>query len=123
VVNLSRRVDRVEEICKQEIAEILSREIKDPRIGFVTVTKVKLSSDLKHAKVYVSILGTSEEIDKSLDGLKSAKGFVKRILGEHLKLKFMPEIEFVHDRVTEEAIQLTSLIERARKDDDSGNQG
>ena len=68
---MSRRVNRVEEACKEELSEILQREVKDPRIGFVTITRVRITPDLKHAVVYVSILGSEDEVHDTLKGLNS----------------------------------------------------
>lgn len=110
---MSRRIDRVEEACKEELSEILQRETKDPRIGFVTITEVKVSPDLRRARVYVSVLGTEKEVAESFAGLESARGYLRSHLGRHLRLKFLPEIEFVHDNVTEEAIRLGALFEAA----------
>ncbi len=107
---MSRRLNRVEEACKEELSEILQREIKDPRVGFVTITEVKLSADLRHARVYVSILGTEDECRESLSGLDSARGYLRSCLGRHLRLKYLPEIEFVHEHVAEEALRLEELM-------------
>jgi ribosome-binding factor A len=109
---MSRRLNRVEEACKEELSEILQREIKDPRVGFVTITEVKLTADLRHARVFVSILGTEEECRESLTGLESARGYLRSCLGRHLRLKYLPEIEFVHEHVAEEALRLTELMKR-----------
>lgn len=114
----SRRVSRVEEVCKEELSEILIRELKDPRIGFVTITGVKMTSDLKHAQVYVSVLGSSEEVDRTFEGLESAKGWMRAHLGKRLRLKFLPEIEFCHDRTPVEAQKLETLFKRDSEEDE-----
>lgn len=110
---MSRRTDRVEEICKEELSELLQRDVKDPRIGFVTITRVKISPDLKHAKVYISVLGNEEEAERSIEGLNSAKGFLKSLLGKHLKLRSMPDIEFIRERISEEAIHLSEIMKKS----------
>ncbi|MDD5748565.1 MAG: 30S ribosome-binding factor RbfA [Actinomycetota bacterium] len=115
---MSRRMNRVEQAFKQEIAEIIEREIKDPRIGFVTVTGVEISSDLRHGKVYVSIFGNEEEIENTIEGLRSATGFVKRHLGERLRLRFMPELEFIHENISERAVDLTGKIRTVINEDE-----
>jgi ribosome-binding factor A len=107
---VSRRLSRVEEACKEVLSEVIQREVKDPRVGFVTITGVKLSPDLRHAKVYLSVLGSDEEVEKSLAGLKSARGYMRSELGRHLRLKYLPEIEIVHEKVTEEALRLSTLM-------------
>jgi ribosome-binding factor A len=120
---MSRRLNRVEEACKEELSEILQREIKDPRVGFVTITEVKLTPDLRHARVFISILGSEEEVEQSLAGLKSAKGYMRSHLGRHLRLKYLPEIEFIQEHVAEEALHLTELMDKLkneREDDEVG---
>ncbi|MBN2169029.1 MAG: 30S ribosome-binding factor RbfA [Actinobacteria bacterium] len=110
---MSRRIDRVEEACKEELSELLQKEVKDPRVGFVTITRVKVSPDLRYAKVYVSVLGEEEEAEQSLEGLNSAKGFLKGKLGKHLRLKNLPDIEFVRERISEEVIHLTEIMKQS----------
>lgn len=110
VFYMSRRTDRVEEICKEELSELLQRNVKDPRVGFVTITSVKISPDLKHAKVFVSVLGSEDEAEQSIEGLNSAKGFLKSLLGKHLKLRSMPDIEFIRERISEEALHLDEIM-------------
>jgi ribosome-binding factor A len=113
---MSRRIDRVEEACREELSEILQREVKDPRVGFVTIMEVKVTPDLRHAKVYVSIMGTEADVDNSLAGLESAKGYLRSHLGKHLRLKFLPELEFVRERVAEEALRLNEIMRRVKED-------
>jgi len=113
---MSRRVDRMEEACKEELSEILQREIKDPRVGFVTITRVKLTADLRHARVYISIMGNDEEVRQSLEGLESARGYLRSRLGKHLRLKYLPEIDFHHDRISQQALELDELLRRAAND-------
>lgn len=113
---MSRRTDRVEEACREVLSEVLAREVKDPRVGFVTITGVRLSADLRHAKVFVSVLGSPEEEYASMAGLRSAKGYMRRELGRHLRLKYLPEIEFEHDNVTEEALRLAALMRQVEED-------
>ncbi|MCM8814671.1 MAG: 30S ribosome-binding factor RbfA [Candidatus Omnitrophica bacterium] len=84
-------------ILKHRINEILQKEISDPRIGFVTITDVKVSSDRKHATIFISILGNQEEQKESLKGLANASGYVRHVLSKKLETKFVPEIEFVRD--------------------------
>ncbi|HEY5494789.1 MAG TPA: 30S ribosome-binding factor RbfA, partial [Candidatus Anoxymicrobiaceae bacterium] len=73
---MSRRTSRVEEASREVLAEVLAREVKDPRVGFVTITGVKVSPDLRHARVTVSVLGEDDEVDRSMAGLASAKGYL-----------------------------------------------
>jgi ribosome-binding factor A len=113
---MSRRINRVEEACKEELSEILQREVKDPRVGFVTITKVKVTPDLRHAKVYVSIMGNEEEVENSIAGLESAKGYLRSHLGKHLRLKFLPELEFLRERIAEEALRLNEIMRQVKED-------
>ncbi|HEY5531957.1 MAG TPA: 30S ribosome-binding factor RbfA [Candidatus Anoxymicrobiaceae bacterium] len=115
---MSRRLNRVDEACKEQLSEILQRELKDPRIGFVTITQVKVTPDLRHAKVFISILGTEEEAEASLEGLQSAKGYLKSRLGKHLRLKYLPELEFVHEHVTQEALHLQEIMKQVEDEDE-----
>lgn len=108
---MSRRTKRVEEAFREELSEILERRTKDPRVGFVTITRVKVTADLCHARVYVSVMGSEGEIERTLAGLESAKGYMRSCLGKNLRLKHLPDIEFVHDRVTDEAMRLMRLME------------
>ncbi|MCM8821662.1 MAG: 30S ribosome-binding factor RbfA [Candidatus Omnitrophica bacterium] len=84
-------------ILKHQINEILQKGISDPRIGFVTITDVRVSSDRKHATVFVSALGNQEQQEESLKGLANAAGYVRHLLGKKLETRFTPEIEFVRD--------------------------
>jgi ribosome-binding factor A len=107
------RMRRVDEAMRQVLGDALALDLKDPRIGFVTVTDVKTSQDLRHARVYVSVLGTDEEQQATLDGLRSAHGFLQgRIAGE-LRLKRTPELTFELDHTAERAARLERLIEEA----------
>jgi ribosome-binding factor A len=113
---MSRRIDRVEEACRKELSEILQREVKDPRVGFVTITKVSVTPDLGHAKVYVSVMGNGEEVENSLAGLESARGYLRSHLGKHLRLKFLPELEFIREQSAEEALRLNEIMRQCRED-------
>ena len=113
-----KRLERVNQLIKEEISMLLQRELKDPRLGFVTVTEVDVTPDLKRAKVYVSVLGPEERWAASLAALASARGFVWNWLRRHLDLRVTPEIEFRPDRSMEHAAHIQSLLAelRARAD-------
>jgi ribosome-binding factor A len=108
---MGNRQKRVGELIKQEISELILREIKDPRIGFVSITSVDLTADLRHAKVFISVLGSESERKSSLAGLRNAGGFIRRELGHRLRLKYVPEINIVYDNSIEEGARIISLIE------------
>ncbi len=95
--NRERKNQKFASILKQEISEILTREISDPRLGFFTITDIKISPDRKHAKVFISILGSQQAQEESLKALIHAKGYVRHILSKKLETRSVPEIEFVKD--------------------------
>jgi ribosome-binding factor A len=105
-----KRLERVNQLIKEEVSMLLQRELKDPRLGFVTVTEVDVTQDLKHAKVYVSVLGPEDRWVSSLQALQSAKGFVWNWLRRHLDLRVTPEIVFRPDRSMEHAAHIQSLL-------------
>ncbi len=107
---IPKRLTRVGEAIRAEISQMLLRDIKDPRIGFVTITEVVMSADLKHAKVYFSHMGTEEERLESHRGLIKASGFMRGELGRRLKLKFAPEIRFFHDDSLETGARISKLL-------------
>jgi len=120
---MSRRLSRVEEACKEVLSEVIQREVKDPRVGFVTITEVKVSPDLRHAKVFVSVMGTDEEVARSLAGLQSSKGYMRSALGKHLRLKYLPEIEFVHEDVSAEALRLSEIMKKVALEMEESSDG
>ena len=91
------RIEKLQELIKQEMSKMLLKEIKDPRIGFVTVTDVEMTGDLREAKIYVSVMGGEEQVKSSLEGLNSALGFIRREIGQRIRLRFTPEISFALD--------------------------
>ncbi|MBU0899614.1 30S ribosome-binding factor RbfA [bacterium] len=109
--NLQRHL-RVAELIKEEISTlIVTKKIKDPRIGFATVTKVKLSKDLKNCDVFISIYGNEEEIKRTLEGLSQAKGFIKGQIAKNLNLRCIPFINFKHDLSIEYSDHILKIIE------------
>ena len=115
------RMRRVDEAVRQVIGDALASELKDPRVGFVTVTDVRTSPDLRHARVYVSVLGAAggpsvaEEREDSLDGLRSAHGFLQGRIAQELHLKRTPALEFFYDDTTDRAMRLERLIDGHRR--------
>ena len=91
------RIEKLQELIKQEMSKMLLKELKDPRIGFVTVTDVEMTGDLREAKIYVSVMGGEEQVKSSLEGLNSALGFIRREIGQRVRLRFTPEISFALD--------------------------
>jgi ribosome-binding factor A len=111
-----KRLDRVNQLIKEEIGTLLQRELKDPRLGFVTVTEVETSKDLRMAKVFVSVLGDEKQWAGSLAALASARGFVRNWLRQHLDLRVTPEIDFRPDRSMEHAARIQSLLKDVKGD-------
>lgn len=116
----SQRHERVQEALRQEISLILQNEIKDPRIGFITVTNVELTGDLRYARVYFSILGEAKDKKLAIKGLNSAKGYIKGLLSEKLKLRFIPEIVFVIDDSYERTQKIYDILDKIKKEHDNG---
>ena len=112
----SQRPGRVQEAIRQEISKIVQGEMKDPRIGFITITKVDLAKDLRYARVYFSILGEDKEKKLALKGLNNAKGFIKGLLADRIKLRFMPEITFAIDESLEHAKHIYDILEQIKKE-------
>ena len=108
------RQERLNHQLQQEIALILQRELKDPRLGFVTITGVQLSSDLSHAKVAFSCLGGSEERARSQEALDHAVGFIRGLVKKRLRLKIIPDIVFRYDETIAQAIDLATKLDQLR---------
>ncbi|OGW23985.1 MAG: ribosome-binding factor A [Nitrospirae bacterium GWC2_42_7] len=114
-----KRSQRVSDLIREEIAEIVMYKLKDPRIGFLTITGVDMSPDLKHARVFVSIL-KEDEREMTLEILNSAKAFIRSILSKRLKMKFIPVVEFKLDASIEYGYKIDKLLKEIRdKDEDS----
>lgn len=107
-----KRLDRVNQLLKEEVSLLLQRELKDPRLGFVTVTEVETSKDLRVAKVFVSVLGDEAQWASSLAALASARGFIRAWLRDHLDLRVTPDLDFRPDRSMEHAARIQSLLKR-----------
>jgi ribosome-binding factor A len=111
------RMRRVDEAIRQVIGDAVAGNLKDPRVGFVTVTDVRTSADLRHARVYVSVLGADggaserQERDDTLAGLRSAHGFLQGRLAAELRLKRTPALEFIYDETTDRALRVDELID------------
>jgi ribosome-binding factor A len=102
---------RVDEAIRQVLGEAMAGEVKDPRVGFVTVTEVRTSADLRHARVYVSVLGDAAQRQASLEGLRSAHGFLQARVARELGLKRTPTLKFIYDDTTDRAMRVDALID------------
>ncbi len=110
-----QRSDRVGDLLVELIAELLSREIRDPRVHGVTITGAKVTKDLKLARVYFNVLGGGAERDNVLAGLSSAGGFIRSRVGKELKLRFVPAIEFFYDETEDQAQRIDELLKKAKE--------
>ena len=105
-----RRPERLAEQIKEEVSLIIAGEVEDPRVGSVTVTDAKLSPDLRHAKIYVSVLGNEDEVKGSLAALRHASGFIRAQLGAVLRMRHTPELHFSHDESEVRAARIEELL-------------
>lgn len=109
---MAHRIERVNSLIRQEISELLQRQVKDPRLGnFIAVTEVNTSPDLKHARVYVSHMGDSEEKEEVLKALASASGFLRSKMAKSLKLRYTPELSFHWDNSIERGDRLLQMLD------------
>ena len=113
---MSLRSTRVGEQMKKELSDILGRKLKDPRVGFVTVTDVEVSGDLQQAKVFISVLGDAEKRSDTLKGLEKAKGFIRSELGQRIRLRKTPELLFEFDESIDYGNRIESLLHQIHKE-------
>ena len=107
------RTRRVGEQMQRELSELIQRELKDPRVGMITVTGVEVSRDMSHAKVFITVLGVDHPIEETLATLKHAAGFLRHELGQRMKLRIIPELHFFYDASVERGAHLSALIDKA----------
>jgi ribosome-binding factor A len=110
------RMGRIDTELQRELARLISTELKDPRLGFVTVTRVEITNDLKSAKVFVSIIGDRHVAKQSMEALENARGFLRGELGHAVSLRHTPSISFVEDRSTERAIALSKVLAQTARE-------
>jgi ribosome-binding factor A len=109
------RVDKVAEAVRQEVSIIIHDRLKDPRLGFVTITRVEMTPDLRLAKVFFSVLGKDEEHKKTKQALDSSLGFIRKLVSERINLKFAPEILFKEDRSTEYSVRIEEVLNEIKE--------
>ena len=117
----SRRVSRISSLIKREVSQMLLNGIKDDRVGagMVSVTDVDMSGDLQHAKIFVSIYGTENAKAETMEGLKSSTNFVKRELGQRMRLRRTPEVVFIEDTSLERGDRMLNLLNKIRREDEN----
>lgn len=106
-----KRVARINSLIRDELSDIIRQEMKDPRLGWVTITGAAISGDLRHAKVYVSVLGTEGDRTETLAVLQGATGFLRKSLGARIHLRFTPELIFRHDLSIERGVRVEQLLD------------
>jgi ribosome-binding factor A len=111
---VSRRTDQIGEAIREEVASIISQGLKDPRIGFVTITRAEVTPDLRHAKILFGVLGDRAQRDKTEAGLRQAAGFIRREVGKRLRLRFTPELTFQYDVGIEATDRVARLLEETQ---------
>ncbi|HKL75734.1 MAG TPA: 30S ribosome-binding factor RbfA [Halanaerobiales bacterium] len=116
-----QRERKVAEFLKEEVSQIIRREVKDPRIGFVSITDVEVSGDLRHAKVFVSVYGDETEKEETMAGLEKATGFIRKLVGERITTYHTPKIIFRYDDSIEHGVYISNLIKEVREEDTDNN--
>ena len=111
------RMRRVDEAVREVLSAAITQELKDPRVGFVTVTAVETSPDLRHARVFVSVLGAERKRERSLEGLQAAHSVLQARLARELRMKRTPQLTFEYDPSVERGVQMTKLIDELAPDD------
>lgn len=111
---MSMRANRVAEQMKKELGGIIGQKLKDPRIGFVTVTDVEVTGDLQQATIFISVLGSESEKDDTLKGLNKAKGFIRTEIGQRIRLRITPEINFEFDESVAYGNRIDSLLRQVK---------
>ena len=117
----SRR-ERVAEQVRRELAELIRTELKDPRVGMISITDVQVTPDYAHAKVFFSTLAGSEHLPEVMSGLQKASGFLRRELGKRISIHMTPQLHFVFDESLERGAELSKLIQKAVSISDTGDQ-
>ncbi len=115
---MSHRPERLAEAIKKEVSEMLQTELKDPRVGFATVTGVDVSGDLKYAKIYVSVLGSKKERNSTMAGLAKAQGFIRTELGRRIRTRHVPEITFKLDESLDHGARVMELLNEVKGRDE-----
>lgn len=120
-MTLFSRADKVSGQIKRALTEILQKEVSDPRLDFVTITKVKLTHDLRIARIYFTMAGSKKTPQEACAGFQSAQKFLKRILADRLTLRYMPNIEFYYDDSFDHASHINELLKAIHKNDETDN--
>lgn len=121
------RMEKVNQLIKREISQMIQRDLTDPRLQFVTVTSVDVSPDLRHARVKYSVLGDAAQLDAAAAALKNARGYIRRQIGQRVKLRYTPEVDFIYDQSIAYSIHMDETLDALRRErgedapDDAGS--
>lgn len=118
-----KRIARVNEQIRRELTSLLQRDVRDPRIGIVTVTAVEVSPDLYHAKVFYSVMGTDEDRESAAEGLRAAAGFLRTEIGRRMHIRRAPELHFTYDNTLQHAMHIERLLQEAKAGTPGGTFG
>ncbi|GER89169.1 ribosome-binding factor A [Dictyobacter vulcani] len=113
----SHRQEKLGELMTADLSELIRTRVKDPRVGFASITRVEVSGDLRHARVFVSVMGTPEEQAETMKGLRNASGYLRHELATRLTLRYMPDLSFKLDTSIEEGARILGLISRVEQED------
>ena len=114
---MSTRQEKLKELLKEEMSEILAREFKDPRLGFITVIGAEITPDMRYARVFVSVMGNDEEKERNMAILNKGAHFARAALGKRIKIKILPEIEFKLDTSVDQGIRIFELLQQIKHDE------
>ena len=116
---MTTRQAKVQQLIKHEISDIITREFKDPRIGFVTITDVEVTGDMRHARVFISVLGNEEDKKRNIKILTNASHFIRGSLAKRMEMKNTPEIEFKLDTTADQGIRIMELLEQVKREENN----
>ena len=111
------RVEKIQELMKQEVSKIIQNDLKNPQVGFVTVTQVEVTNDLRHAKIWFSLYGTEEEQKRTLQALNKSLGFIRSEIGKRIRLKFVPEMVLMTDSSLEYSNHIQKILLQIKEDE------
>lgn len=115
---MTTRQEKMNQLLKEEVSDILRREIRDPRLGFFTIIDAEITSDLRHAKIFVSIMGDEEVRKQSMEVLKHAQHFVRQEFGKRVRMKTLPDIQFLHDETVDKGVRMLELLEEIKRNEE-----
>ena len=116
---MSTRQEKVQELLKEEISDILRRELKDPRLGFVTITDAQVSPDMRHAKIFISVLGAENVRKENMAVLKKSEKYVRQMLAKRMRMRTVPEIDFRFDESVDRGIKMLELLEKIKHEEEN----